>query len=128
MQLRIVRSAEIRPQKCVFYPQIGNTHPKGYIDTGMDMLGVDPHAYISIQAVEDIARELKYLTPADHEALSRQLVEANEKIMALEQELNEASNVLDAIDAIESVGFRARKKPGRKARVSKDRDYEDQPA
>jgi len=128
VKFRIVERADIRPNKCVVYPHIGHDHAKGYIDTGMDMLGVEPHAYISIQAVEDIAKQLGYLLPADHEIMCAELVEANGKIIELERELNEASNVLDAIDAIESVGFRARKKPGRKPRVSKDRDYEDQPA
>ncbi len=123
VKLNLVEKAVIRPMKCVFYPQIGHDHPKGYVDTGMDMLGVDPHAYISIQAIEDIATYLGYLAPAENERMCSDLASAHEEIIKLEQEIKEADEVINAIDVIESREFRARKKPGRK--VSKpERDPE----
>jgi len=114
MQVRIVRKAEIRPMKCVFYPQIGHDHPKGYVDTGMDMLGVDPHAYISIQAIEDIASHLGWLTPAENKRMCEELATAHEKIIQLEDENNKLDEEAQAIDVLRGRGYQPRGRPGRK--------------
>jgi hypothetical protein len=95
-------------------PTLGNTHPKGYFDSGMKLRGVDPHGYVSVQAVEDMASHLGFLSPAENEHMCSQLAEAHEQIDSLIADLEEANAELDAINIIRSKGWKPQKKTGRK--------------
>ena len=46
--MRFVERAEIRPSRCAVLPQIPGNHPRGFIDTGSELIGgLDNHVYVS---------------------------------------------------------------------------------
>lgn len=53
--MRWVQSPAIRPHRCAAIPFISQD-PKGFVDTGTDLMGWDPHVYLSVTAVEQAAR------------------------------------------------------------------------
>ena len=55
--MRLVAHAAIRPHRCAVIPFIANSNTaEGFIDTGYDLPGWDPHVYVSVQAVKEMAR------------------------------------------------------------------------
>lgn len=116
--MRFAEKAHIRPHQCFVFPSLGSAHPKGFIDTGNEITAIDPHAYISVEAVEQCAQFIGYPSREEHaEALAR--VEALEaELESTKVALAEADRLVEAIDVIESRDFRARKKPGRPSRKS----------
>lgn len=117
--MRLVPSAVVRPHHCAVYPHLGSNQREGYFDTGTQMNAIDPHVYVSVVAVKEMAAQLGYVPPEDHGA---KCVEVEELKLALDHllaESAEAARKLEAIDVIESAGFRARKKAGRKPQQSK---------
>lgn len=114
--MRLVPTADIKPGRCAVLPQVGGQHPEGYIDTGSEMLGggdgrFDQHVYVSVVAARELAGVIGWIDPSTLEVL---VAEQAQRIAALDAELTEANRQLDAIDALESAGYRSRKKPGRK--------------
>lgn len=87
------------------------------------MNGVDPHGYVSVQAVEDMATHIGFLSPTENERLCSELASAYEEISKLEKELDDSNTELDAIEVIRSKGWKPHKKPGRKPK--KVEDYEE---
>jgi hypothetical protein len=106
--------AAIRPNRCAVIPFIGNHNAKaGFFDTGQDMRG-DDHVYISVEAVEDMARAMGW-GPKDVVLAAR--VERQEKEIAdLKVQVAEADRFAEAAEyTLERFGSKVRAKPGRKA-------------
>lgn len=115
--MRWVEAAAIRPNRCAVLPFIGNSNArKGFIDTGAELDGFDNHVYVSVEAAEEMARMLGWQSPQAVRDLQRELAAAGELIGELQARALEMEQAFGAIDVIESAGFRARKKPGRKPR------------
>jgi len=79
---------------------------EGFIDTLNSPSFVDPHVYISVSWVKEVARKLGWTDEADVAALAQE-------IKRLEAKLEEAEKAIQAIDALESSGFTQRKRQGR---------------
>jgi hypothetical protein len=120
--MRLVDSAPIRPGRCAVLPQIAGTHPQGFIDTGSEMPGFDNHVYVSVVAVEQMARLLGWPSPAEQHDLAEAKRSLEAELTRVREELAEADRVLQAIDTLESRDFRARRKPGRPRNKDKDRE------
>ena len=113
--LRIVPHALTRPHRCAMWPQLGARHPKGYFDVGTD----DPegwnHSYVSVEFVEQAAKQLGFASP-DEVALLKDTVANHERsIESLEQEVREADRFAEAAEyTLNHFGSKVRQKPGRK--------------
>jgi hypothetical protein len=95
------------------FPTLGSAHPKGYIDTGNELTVIDPHAYISVEAVEQCAQFIGYPTKDEHADALARIERLEQELESTKNALAEADRLVEAIDVIESRDFRARKKPGR---------------
>jgi hypothetical protein len=111
--MRFVDKAPGRPGVCAVFPQFGGQHDRGYLQTGTVLPGWDPEIVISVQAVEEMVRQLGWPTVQDHADAVAELERALARVEHLEADLEEANRTLTAIDVIESKDFRARKKAGR---------------
>lgn len=114
--MRFVQQAAVKPSRCAVLPQVGGSHRDGYIDTGSEMLGGgdgrwDQHVYVSVVAVKEMAAMIGWCDPAPLEA---RLAQVEAELEQARAELAQANRHLDAIDVLESEGFRARKRPGRR--------------
>lgn len=112
--MRWVPHAAMRPHRCAAIPFIGNsTAKKGFIDTGQDLRGWDPHVYLSVEAVEQMARMIGWQpqhVAAQHADVSRR---RDERVKELEAERDELQRRLEAVDVLKSAGFTQAKRPGR---------------
>jgi ABC-type Zn uptake system ZnuABC Zn-binding protein ZnuA len=104
----------VRPHHCAVFPQLGANHKEGYFDTGNDLNAIDPHVYVSVVAVKEMAKQLGYVPPEDHSVALAQRDAALSRIETLEQELQEKQQVIAAVHVIKSAGFVAEKKRGPK--------------
>lgn len=112
--LRFAETAIHRPHRCAIVPFIGQTHPEGFIDTGTDYWG--ERVYLSVVGVKECAKLIGWVPHRQLELAVRDLNTERERVAELEAERDALQARLDAIDVIESDGFRARKKPGRPKR------------
>lgn len=115
--MRFVDKAPGKPGTCAVFPQFGGQHVRGYIATGTVLPGWDPEIVISVQAVEEMVRQLGWPTVQEHADAVAELERALARVEHLEADLTEANRIVDAIDAIESADFRARKKAGRPKKI-----------
>lgn len=83
------------------------------MDTGNEIGGIDPHAYISVVAVREMARLIGFVSGEEHAQVLERAAELAERVLGLEEEIAQADAALEAIDVMESRGFTARRKPGR---------------
>lgn len=111
--MRIVPKAVARPNQCAVFPHVGSEHPKGYFDTGNTLVSIDPYLYVSVVAVEHMARDLGWVEPGDVAVLEGRVAELEADLAGLAARADAAEAKLAAIDVIESEGFRARRKAGR---------------
>jgi hypothetical protein len=96
------------PYKCA--ATLRGEDREGWIDTGIQLTGFDPHVYLSFAAVKTAAHLVGFADPAP---LHDRIAELERENADLQLQLREADKLVDAIDVFESAGFRARKKPGR---------------
>jgi len=98
-------------------PQIGSEHERGFIDTGSELPGLgdqwDQHVYVSIVAVEEMARMIGGGSVADMVDRDTQIHLLEGRVAEVEAERDALQVAIDGIDHIESAGFTARKKTGR---------------
>lgn len=100
--------------RCAAIPYIGQSYGERiWFDTGSEMQGPDDHVYLSGTAVTLCAKMIGWVPPGEIRQVRAELTGVK---ATLEQERRNALELqrrLDAIDVIESEGFRARKKAGR---------------
>lgn len=111
--MRFVERAPVRPHHCAVIPHLGANHKDGYIDSGNEMSCIDPHIYVSVVAVREMARLIGDPSREEFEAATARVAQLEEELAAAKDALDSAERFIEAIDAIESRDFRARKKPGR---------------
>lgn len=109
--LRFAQAAVHRPHRCAIVPFIGQTHPEGFIDTGTDYWG--ERVYLSVVGVKECAKLIGWVPKQQLQRAVRDVNTERERVVELEAERDALQARLDAIDVIESEGFRARKKTGR---------------
>jgi hypothetical protein len=102
---------------CAALPYVGQATRTRWLDTGSELHGPgDNHVYLSEIAVAEAARMFGWVPGGEVRARDRQIAELQAQRDELTAELAAARRRLEAIDVIESEGFRARKKPGRPAK------------
>ena len=111
--MRIVKEAARIPHHCVVYPHLGAKQVEGYVDTGNDLTCIDPHIYLSVVAVREMAKLIGLPDAQEHEAAVARVEQLERDLDEARSALAEADRLIEAIDVIESRDFRARKKPGR---------------
>lgn len=112
--MRIIPHANIRPFHCAMWPQLGARHAKGYFDVGTD----DPegwnHSFVSVEFVEQAARELGFASPAEVAELKTVVEQHERTIESLEAEIREADKFAESAEyTLAHFGERIRMKPGR---------------
>lgn len=111
--MRFCEKAPIRPHHCAVIPHLGANHPDGYIDSGNEITAIDPHIYVSVVAVREMARVIGDPSREEHADALARIERLEQELEATKNALAEADRLVEAIDVIESRDFRARKKPGR---------------
>jgi hypothetical protein len=106
------------PHRCAF--TLRDQDPEGFF-TGQVLSGWDPSAAVSVSYARSLARELGYVHPDAHRALEDELAAANAEVERLAAEVADLRAKFDAIDVIESEGFRARRKAGRPTTQAKEK-------
>lgn len=112
--MRWVQHAAIRPHRCAVIPFVGNSNSQeGFIDTGQDLAGWDPHVYVSVTAVKQMATLIGW-QPRHVEHQANQKVQALEaELEAVRGELAVAERKLEAVQVLKQAGYTASRKPGR---------------
>ena len=120
--MRFVERLHIRPTHCLAIPFLGANHPKGYVDFGVELVGMDNHVAISVEAMQQAARDVPEcalvsrdeltLVQTENDVLRREAEDLREQLKAADEELN-------AIHTIRARGYSVQKKPGRKPAVTK---------
>lgn len=111
--MRLVQSAERLPHHCVVYPQHGQVQREGYVDTGVQLTVMDPHVYVSVVAVKDMAALIGLPRVEEFEAVVGERDRLARELEECRAALDSAERLVEAVDVLESRDFRARKKPGR---------------
>lgn len=114
--MRWVPQAAISPHKCAVIPFIGTSNAKaGFFDAEVDLPGWDPHVYISVEAVEMMAKEIGWEPASTRGVAEKRLVERDERIAALEHQLEEAAKYQESVEyTLGKFGAKVQRKPGRK--------------
>ena len=115
--MRWVPVAANRPNRCAAIPFLSAHDSKGFIDTGTVLPGWDPHVYVSVVALEEMARLIGWHPSSQQAAYDRVLTAKDEELERLRAENMELAETISAIDVIESSDFTARKKRGPKAKA-----------
>jgi hypothetical protein len=106
--MRWVQHASHRPARCAVLPFVGNSNTqRGFIDTGQELPGWDPHIYVSVEAVEEMGRMVGLVRPAELGTVRRERDEATARVAELELELARARGELDAVGVLRRAGFSA---------------------
>lgn len=109
--MRWVQQAAIRPHRCAVVPFLGNSSTRrGFIDTGQDLPGWDNHVYISVEAVEEMARMVGWTPPGVAAEAQRQTEKANVRVEEHEARIAELEEQLAAVETLRNAGFKSRAK------------------
>lgn len=105
--MRFVPHAAIRPHHCAAFPSVRNaTTRKGFIDTGVDLRDPDSHVYISVEAVEVMARMIGWAPQHVNQAAQRKQVRAEEESKRKDEEIAVLQRQLEAVETLRNAGFK----------------------
>jgi hypothetical protein len=118
--MRLIGELTQMPYECAVIPGRGNSsEQEGFIDTGNELRGWDPHVYVSVGAVKELARFIGLPSEREHERLTKERDELRGQVTHLEAQVQELEEFRDSIDVIASQDYVTRKKPGRPKKESK---------
>lgn len=104
------------PHTCCVIPGRGKAmEPRGFFECG-DLVGIDPRVYVSWAGAEVLAEKIGWVSGETYEQAKEAIADLEGRVEELEAQLSEQDAVIDAIDTIESADFRARRKPGKRAK------------
>lgn len=117
--MRWVAHAALRPHVCAAIPFIGNSNAKkGFIDTGCDLPGWDPHVYISVEAVEEMARMIGWQPNHVQQGHKNAVAELERRLEESRAENARLVEQLDAVKVLKNGGFAQANPPGRPRKVA----------
>lgn len=112
--MRWVQHAAMRPHHCAAIPFVGNSNArKGFIDTGIDLPGWDPHVYVSVDAVEQMARMVGWQPAHVQQGVRDRMAGKDQEIEQLTARVTELEEQLQAVQVLKNAGFAQAKPPGR---------------
>lgn len=116
--MRHVQQASMRPHRCSVFPNINGQNARGgFLDTGQDARA-DDHVYVSLVAVEEMARMIGWQHSSVSAPLEAKLKARDARIVELEGLLAEAEHFKDAAEyTMARFGAKVQSKPGRKPKV-----------
>jgi hypothetical protein len=85
-----------------------------FFDTQRTLMSHQPRVYVSEAGMEILAREFGYRSEEEYRALEDAYTELQAEIERERMYVEQAKQLKNAIDTLESEGFRARRKPGPK--------------
>lgn len=109
--MRRVDRPEQAPHTCAF--TLKGQDPEGFFTELTVLRGLDPVVYAAASWVRQAARQLGMVHHDEHQMVVGELEQANHRIAQLEDEVAHLNRDFEAIDILESKGFRSRRKPGR---------------
>lgn len=114
--MRWVPQAALPPHRCAVVPFKGNSSTvKGFIDSGMDLPGWDPHVYISVEAVEAMARMVGWEPVHVAKRQAEKVVKLEAQVAELKAERQEFERFREAAEyTLGTFGAKVKAKPGRK--------------
>jgi Asp/Glu/hydantoin racemase len=86
-----------------------------FLDFGVRARAANPNVGINVSVLKDAARFVGMVSGDEYEALEEENRALRASLDEAREEAESAKAILGAIDTFESAGFRARRKPGRKA-------------
>jgi len=107
--MRLVPHAAQRPHRCAVIPFLSNHNSRGFFDTGMDLPGWDPHVYVSVEAVEQMATMLGWAPKEANEVALRKVDNLNAQIADRDDQIKVLREQLDAVETLRNAGFKERK-------------------
>jgi hypothetical protein len=117
--MRWVAHAALTPHRCAAIPFIGNSNAKkGFIDTGSDLAGWDPHVYVSVEAVEEMARMVGWQPSHVQAGHKERAAEMQTKLDAANAEIERLEEQLAAVKVLKNGGFAQANPPGRPRKVA----------
>lgn len=111
--MRLQPKAPGKPGTCAVIPGRA-TDPEGFVQTGHIVPGWDPEMCFSVAGVKQLANVIGLPSRDAHREVVEERDALKARVEQLEAENQELATAFDAIDALESKGLRARRKPGRK--------------
>lgn len=99
------------PHHCAF--TLKHEDPEGFYP-GQFITGRDPRAIVAVSHVRAMAEDLGYVHPDDHRKALDHTSELESQIADMEAEMEAMRQRFEAIDLLQSAGYTARKKPGRR--------------
>lgn len=99
--MQVVPRAEFAPGCCA----LSGEHEGPHLDTeyyfNAQRIGINARVYVHVPVVETMGRAVGMVTKADHESALEEIKTLQDANAQLEQELNEANTVVDAVQLIE---------------------------
>lgn len=111
--MRWVEAAAQRPHHCAAIPFSGMHTARGFIDTGIDLPGWDPHVYISVEWIAEAARFLGWPTEQEYQALQTELASRDTELETVRETLRERDEMIEAVQVLKNTGFEQARRPGR---------------
>lgn len=117
--MRLIERPWKTPGRCALIAHIDpvSTPTARWIDVDAVLPGWDQHVFVSDVGVRQAMSTLGYPTPLQYEAMEDRAVAAETMVDALLERLRMTEGELASIDALESLGYQKRKKPGRPAKA-----------
>jgi hypothetical protein len=110
---RWVQRCDLYPARCAILPQLGGSHPAGYIDTGVDR-HTGERVYISIIALDHMAVQCGYRRgPTVLPPTVRELEQMRAELAGAREDVATLQARLDAIHTLKLGGAVEAAKPGR---------------
>ena len=113
--MRIVQTPTHQPAHCFVTGK--SKHEEGFVDFGAPVPGIDPYPVITVGVAKQVGQLVGMVDPQEVEALKAQLEGVRAALQSAQDELDELRLRQEAIDTLESAGFRARHKPGPRPKV-----------
>jgi hypothetical protein len=113
--MRFTEEPLAQPHHCCVIPGRDATkEPRGFIDTGNSLPGIDPHIYISWAGAELIAEKIGCVSGEQFGETLQEIAALRARVEELEAELKEAEQFSDAVAGMTKRGYAVRKATGRK--------------
>lgn len=110
-----------KPHSCAIIPGRGDTNePRGFIDIDRVLPGWDPHVYVSQAGAEALAQFIGWSSGDHVKELEATISSLEEEVELLKSEIAQADKFLDAVDVLESKGFRTRRRTGPRTKVKEE--------
>lgn len=118
--MRKVSRPSFEPHVCAI--TLRGEDPDGFYEPNINLTGLDPWVSLSHSGLAGWARENGWLSPEAKAEMDDRIAALEAERDRVAEDLVKVKGAIEAIDALESAGFVARKKPGRPAKPKTEAD------